>query len=293
MIGPSRAFSGRGQLAQLIVAAALLLTVAAPAAADERGLSRTLGAAMSGAGSWSGAYVVNADSGRPVFRWSHTRPRILASNTKIFTTAAALARFGTRGTLATEVRSGGELGERGVLRGNLFLVGGGDPTFGSASFATRAYGGTPATVEALAAQLDRAGIERVAGRVIGDESRFDSLRGGPESGYATSIWVGPLSALGYNRGLASESGASFQGSPAPFAAARLTDALRRRGIAVSGAPTAGRTPAGADTLAAVDSPWMSRLIALTNKPSDNYFAEMLVKDLALQANGRGTTCSGA
>jgi len=275
-----------------VAATALALSLAAPAAADERGLSRTLGGAMSGAGSWSGAYVVNAESGRPVFRWSHTSPRILASNTKIFTTAAALARFGTKGTLATEVRSGGELGALGVLRGNLFLVGGGDPTFGSSSFATRAYGGG-ATVEALAAQLKRAGIERVAGRVIGDESRFDTLRGGPESGYATSIWVGPLSALGYNRGLAAESGTSFQGSPAPFAAARLTDALRRRGIAVSGRPTAGRAPADADTLAAVESPSMSRLIALTNKPSDNYFAEMLVKDLAMQASGRGTTAGGA
>jgi D-alanyl-D-alanine carboxypeptidase/D-alanyl-D-alanine-endopeptidase (penicillin-binding protein 4) len=248
---------------------------------------------MSGAGSWSGAYVVNADSGRAIFRWSHTRPRVLASNTKLFTTAAALARFGTEGTLATEVRSGAELGEHGVLRGNLYLVGGGDPTFGSASFTRRAYGTSGATVEALAAQLKRAGIERVAGRVVGDESRFDTLRGGPESGYTTSIWVGPLSALGYNRGLATESGSSFQASPAPFAAARLSDALRRRGIPVRDTPTAGKAPAGAETLAAVDSPPMGRLAAMTNKPSDNYFAEMLVKDLAMQASGRGTTAGGA
>jgi serine-type D-Ala-D-Ala carboxypeptidase/endopeptidase (penicillin-binding protein 4) len=273
---------------------ALLATalVAPAAAADERGLSARLSAAMGGAGGWSGAYVYNVDSGRPVFAWRHTTPRILASNTKLFTTAAALARFGVAGKLSTEVRGTGELGERGVYRGNLYLVGGGDPTFGSQSFAGRAYGGG-ATVETLAAQLDRAGVERVAGRVLGDESAFDGLRGGPDSGYGTSIWVGPLSALGYNRGLGNENGSSFQTSPPGFAAARLTDALRRRGIAVGGAASSGTAPGSADILAAVESPTMARLAALTNKPSDNYFAEMLVKDLAMQARGRGTTAGGA
>jgi D-alanyl-D-alanine carboxypeptidase/D-alanyl-D-alanine-endopeptidase (penicillin-binding protein 4) len=263
------------------LAAAFATAVATPASADERGLSMRLGAAIGAAGSWSGAYVVNATSGRPVLAWRHTTPRILASNTKLFTTAAALARFGTEGTLATEVRGDGGLRQGGVYRGNLYLVGGGDPTFGSQSFTGRSYGGG-ATVEALATQLDRAGIERVVGRVLGDESAFDSLRGGPDSGYGTSIWVGPLSALGYNRGLGNENGSSFQANPPAFAAARLADALRRRGIPVTGAPGAGATPASARILAAVESPPMSRLAALTNKPSDNYFAEMLVKALAMR-----------
>jgi D-alanyl-D-alanine carboxypeptidase/D-alanyl-D-alanine-endopeptidase (penicillin-binding protein 4) len=275
--------------------AALLALAAAPfaARADERGLTSALSRAMAGAGGWSGAYVVNADTGRPVFRWSHTRSRILASNTKLFTTAAALARFGRSGTLATEVRTGGRLGARGILRGNLFLVGGGDPTFGTRSFATRYYGSTPATVEDLAAQLEDAGIERVAGRVYGDESAFDSLRGGPESGYGISPWVGPLSGLAFNRGLARESGASWQANPPAFAAAQLTSALRERGIAVKRRPAAGRAPADAETVAAVESPPMARLIALTNKSSDNYFAETLLKALALQRFGHGTTARGA
>jgi serine-type D-Ala-D-Ala carboxypeptidase/endopeptidase (penicillin-binding protein 4) len=282
--------ASRPRIAALLVLLTLLATAAAApvAVADERGLSARLGGAMSGSGSWSGAYVYNADSAKPVFAWRHTTARILASNTKLFTTAAALARFGVRGKLATEVRGVGELGKKGVWRGNVFLVGGGDPTFGSQSF-----GGGGATVEALAAQLDRAGVKRVAGRVLGDESAFDSLRGGPDSGYATSPWVGPLSALGYNRGLGNENGSSYQASPPAFVAARLADALRRRGIAVSGSPGSGSAPSAAEVLAAVESPSMARLAALTNKPSDNYFAEMLVKGLAMQANGRGTTAGGA
>jgi D-alanyl-D-alanine carboxypeptidase/D-alanyl-D-alanine-endopeptidase (penicillin-binding protein 4) len=278
--------------ALLAVAAMAAVVAPVPVAADERGLSARLGAAIGAAGGWSGAYVYNAERGRPVFAWRHTTPRILASNTKLFTTAAALARFGVRGTLGTEVHGNGRLGARGVYRGSLHLVGGGDPTFGSQSFAGSAYGGG-ATVEALATRLRHAGIRRVTGRVLGDESAFDSLRGGPDSGYATSIWVGPLSALGYNRGLGNENGTSFQTSPPSFAAARLTDALRQRGVAVKGRASAGAAPRGADVLAAVRSPNMARLAALTNKPSDNYFAEMLVKGLALQAGGRGTTAGGA
>ena len=187
----------RLRLATLLAAVAVATGAVTPAAASEAGLASALGSAMAPAGAWSGAYVVNADSGRPVFSWRHGTARILASNTKLFTTAAALARFGTEGTLATEVRGDGELAESGVWRGDLYLVGGGDPTFGSRSFAQRAYGAPGASVEALAEQLEQAGIERIAGRIYGDESRFDALRGGPESGYLTSIWVGPLSAVGH------------------------------------------------------------------------------------------------
>jgi len=148
-------------------------------------------------------------------------------------------------------------------------------------------------VNALAARLRKAGIRRVAGRVLGDESRWDSLRGGPDSRYGTSIYVGPLSALAYNRGLATESGRGFQGNPPLFAASRLVGALKRRGIKVKNASRTGRAPAAAEVLASVDSPPMARLARITNKPSDNFFAEMLLKGLGLEATGRGTTKRGA
>ena len=192
----------------------------------------------------------------------------------------------TDGTLGTEVLGTGELDAEGVYRGSLYLRGGGDPTFGSRRFTTRSYGGG-ATVQDLADALDEAGIQRVTGRVYGDESAFDSLRGGPDSGYGVSIWVGPLSGLSYNRGLFTEGGRGFQANPPAFAAARLDDALEARHIPVRLKPRAGLAPADATVLASVDSPPMSRLIRLTNKPSDNFFAEMLLKDLAHQAGGGG------
>ena len=171
-------------------------------------------------------------------------------------------------------------------------MGGGDPSFGSRGFGSRNYGGGGA-VEDLAAALQSAGIRRVSGRIIGDETAFDTRRGGPSSGYRTSGYVGPLSGLAFNRGLATESGRGYQSNPALFAAARLDSALGRRGIDVAVSPRTGDAPAGTTELAAEQSPEMSRLATLTNRPSDNFFAEMLLKAVGLQVDGRGTTGGGA
>ena len=280
--------------ASVLVIALLALLPANAAAQDETVILKRLARYMRAAGPYSGAYVfeVSGDKPHAIFRWRQQTPRILASNTKLFTTTAALARYGVQGTLGTEVLGTGALDSEGVFRGSLYLRGGGDPTFGSRSFTKRSYGGG-ATVQDLAELLVDTGIERVTGRVYGDESAFDSLRGGPDSGYGVSPWVGPLSALSYNRGLFTEGGRGFQARPPAFAAARLDDALRARGVRVRLKPRAGVTPTDARVLASVESPPMERLIRLTNKPSDNFFAETLLKDLAHQARGIGTTAAGA
>jgi serine-type D-Ala-D-Ala carboxypeptidase/endopeptidase (penicillin-binding protein 4) len=270
----------------------LALSALLPVQAAQADLKSSLTSQMRQAGSYSGAYVTNLTTGEQVFAWRAGVPRVLASNTKLFTAAAALARFGTDGTLGTEVLGRGELDEDGIWRGDLYLQGGGDPTFGSRRFAAKSYGGG-GTVEELAALLDQAGVERVTGRVFGDESQHDSLRGGPYSAFGVSIWVGPLSALSFNRGLATEAGGGYQASPPLFAAARLDAALEARGIRVRLAPRAAAAPAEAPVLASVESPPMGTLVRLMNKPSDNFFGEMLLKNLAMQARGVGTTKAGA
>src|SRR5947209_1316303 len=160
------------------------------------------------------------------------------------------------------------------------LLAGGDPTFGSRSFARSAYGSN-ASVEALADELRAAGVRTVTGSVVGDETLFDSRRGGPSSGFGVSIYVGPLSALDYNRGLANSDGSAFQQDPPLFAADKLRSALHADGIGVHGATRTGRVPAGAVELAEVRSPTIGRLLQIMDKTSDNFFAEMLVKGLAV------------
>ena len=137
-----------------LVAALVCVVVPGQAwATPDPALVSKLGRYMRFAGSQSGAYVVNLTDSETVFARRQGEARILASNTKLFTTATALARFGTEGTLGTEVVGGGALDETGVWRGNLYLQGSGDPTFGSRTF-TRRYYGTGATVEELARLLD-------------------------------------------------------------------------------------------------------------------------------------------
>jgi len=234
---------------------------------------------MRAAGGASGAYAIDATHDRELFSWNSSSRRILASNTKLFTLSAALDRFGADATLPTRVYAGGPIDSAGVLNGNLYLRGGGDPTFGDTSF-VRGHTGGDATVENLAKAVADAGVTQVNGHVVGDESLFDSLRGGPDSGFGVSFYVGPLSALSFDRGLANARGTAFQSNPPKFAAGKLDKALSKQGVRVRRSPGTGATPEGATLLGEVDSPPMGRLATLTAKESDNYFAEMLEKDLA-------------
>jgi D-alanyl-D-alanine carboxypeptidase/D-alanyl-D-alanine-endopeptidase (penicillin-binding protein 4) len=274
-------------------AAAVGGVVPAFGAENDARLDRRLDNAMNQTSASSGAFVYDLTDQKRLYARRATKPRILASNTKLFTTAAALARFGSAGRFTTEVVGDRLPSSSGVVRGDLYLVGGGDPSFGSASFAERAYGGGGATIQGLARAVERAGVRRVTGSVLGDESLFDSFRGGPDSGYGVSEWVGPLSALSYNRGLARENGSAFQRRPPEFAAKKLTAALKRSGIRIEGSAGVSRAGAGAREIAAVESITVGRLLRLTNQVSDNFFAEILAKRLDATPGHPGTTNGGA
>jgi serine-type D-Ala-D-Ala carboxypeptidase/endopeptidase (penicillin-binding protein 4) len=269
-----------------------------PAAASQAGtpeatLTKSLAASMRAAGPSSGALVVDLANGRTLFSLRPDRARVPASNEKIFTTSAALVRFGPSGRLTTRVLGDGQLQDDGTYEGNLYLRGGGDPTFGSASFIRRAYG-AGASVSDLVSGIEAAGVTQIAGAVYGDETFFDGLRGGPSNGYAFDVYIGgPLSALAFNRGLTSSRGAAIQRRPGGFAADQLVRALRTAGISVVKGAGEHATPPGARLLTSTPSPPMSTLIRLTNQPSDNFFAEMLLKGLGARFGGRGSTQAGA
>lgn len=276
-----------------LVLAATGLPAAPAAAVSESGLRASLARWIRPAGAGSGAVVVDLASGRTLFSRRPDVLRVPASNEKLYTTSTALARFGPDGRFTTRVLGDGTLGGDGTYTGTLYLRGGGDPTFGTDTFVRRAWG-TGGLVSALAGQLQERGIVRVRGPVVGDESYFDRLRGGPATGYAFDPYIGaPLSALAFNRGLANEGGGSIQSSPATFAADQLRRALRAVGVGVTGAAGQGRTPPGARELGSVNSPPISTLIRLTNVPSDNYLAEMLLKDLGARFGPIGSTAAGA
>jgi D-alanyl-D-alanine carboxypeptidase/D-alanyl-D-alanine-endopeptidase (penicillin-binding protein 4) len=273
------------------LAIALLALAAGGAAAAQ--LERLMTSRLARAGGTWGAYVLDTTTGRTLAAVHADVPRIPASVEKLYTTSTALLRLGPAATLATSVLGTGSLDASGTWQGDLYLRGGGDPTFGSTAFVHRAYG-AGATVPNLAASLELAGIRAVSGNVYGDESRFDLLRGDPASGFALDRDIGgPLGALDYNRGLAREDGGKPQAHPATFAAQRLVAQLKRDGVRVAGRSGERATPVDARELARAPSPPLATLVALTLLPSDNFFAEMLLKDLGAAFGTVGSTSVGA
>lgn len=259
----------------LVIAVALLAAV--PASASTPGQVRSAVKKLSGG---AGAYVLDVDANRRIASKRATTKRIIASNAKLYTAAAALERFGPRGRFSTGLWTDGTI-SGGVITGNVYLRGGGDPLFGSANYVGK-YFGSRATAERLALNLRTTGITKITGRVIGDERVFDRRRGTAKYGFRASWEIGgSLSGLVFNKGL---SRGRFQSNPPRYAAGRMRAALRSAGIRVGTRTSSGKTPADASRIAFVTSLPISALIRQMNKPSNNYLAEMLIKSLALPAS---------
>ncbi|HYH88299.1 MAG TPA: D-alanyl-D-alanine carboxypeptidase/D-alanyl-D-alanine-endopeptidase [Solirubrobacteraceae bacterium] len=268
-----------------LIVALLLVAALAPAAAQAAGPAATrsaLASQMRSAGGGSGALAVDLDTGRQIYRSRADTARTPASVNKLFTTSAALSLYGVDGHLTTRALGDVGVDPGGVLIGDLYLRGGGDPSFGS-----RQAG------ELADRLVTHEGLREVTGRVIGDESAFDSLRGPPSEGYRTTFHVGPLSALTFNRGRSGKRRPYFQVSPARFAAREFDRALRRRGVVTGAAPRTGRTPQAALSLAEYSSPTIGELARVTNRPSDNFNAETLIKALGSEFGTAGTTRAGS
>lgn len=240
-----------------------------------------------------GLKVVNLRSGKSICSLGADARRSLASNTKLFTTATALDRLGSEATFRTRVFAAGKV-ENGTLNGNLFLKGGGDPSFGTSAFVDSYLAGEGSEVEKLAVQVRQSGIRKITGRVFADDTVFDRLRGVQDSGYATSPWIGPLSGLSFNAGFTSASLSRFSSDPARLAARSLARALRVRGVNVRLETGLRRTPGRylSNQVARQISPDMAWMARVTNLNSVNYWAEMLLKDLGAEILGSGTTASG-
>jgi len=283
--------------AALGAAASVFALLAAPPPALAQGpdlaaVQIDLARQMRLAGASSSAYVYDLTTKQALFSAHASVMRPPASVEKLYTATAALALMGPTARLSTSVLGTGQLSLAGVWEGNLYLRGGGDPTFGSSAFIRSHYGGLGASVSALAYQLRQAGIRAVSGSIIGDGSLFDARPGEPASGYAVDPdLVGRLSGLAFNRGaIGSQRGAA---APAAYAAQQLRSALSAAGVQVSGHARAGTAPPGALLLANVESPTLAQLLMLTLPPSDNFFAETLLKDLGARFGGAGSTAAGA
>jgi len=154
-------------------------------------------------GFW-GIEVVSLDSGKIIYAQNADKLFTPASNTKLFTTAAALALIGPDYTSRTTVETSGILDKYGRLTGDLVLVGRGDPNLSGRELPYNlktARNDHPIQVlEQLADALVQKGVKYVDGDIVADDSYFAFERYG--EGWSQDDLVladgAPVSALTIN-----------------------------------------------------------------------------------------------
>ena len=256
-------------------------TGAASASSSSRPLSQRLARALAVphvSASSSAALAIDLTTGNVIFARNGSRSLVPASNEKLTVTYAALSELGPDYRIETDVLGSGSPSGP-IWTGPLILQGHGDPTLSRSDLTW------------LARQIRTAGIRKVAGPILGDESYFDARRTGP--GWKPSFYINespPLSALTVDR-------TWFRGRhwPAPaFAAASLfREALRRNGVAVTGGVGVGKAPTDASTLAQVESPPLEQIVRFMDRESDNFTAELLLKQIGAYNAVAGSSAAGA
>ena len=272
-----------------VVAAAAAVPAAAAATTLQARVTSILVARGFGGGT-SSARIFDLSTARSLYGRHSANQLMPASNEKLITSSTALARWGATFRFKTELFTTGTLASNGVYTGNLFVKGFGDPSFSTATYQSRVLHLRTSRISDFVTALENAGVKKIVGRVVGDDSYFDKAR-------AVSSWkrgeaadCGPLSALCLNEDLTNKG--SRVKDPPRFVANELTALLRNAGIPVSGQPTVWVTPTTAKLSYTEHSAPLSRILAAMNKPSDNFFAETLTKGLGASFGGGGTTARG-
>lgn len=284
----------RPRLAAASAAAAAGLLIVAPGAGANQPADAL--AAWTAGNPTTSSLVWRLDPAGPVViaEYQPDRARPPASTEKLMTAAGALIRLGPDHRFQTRLfTSAGARREGRVLRGPLFLQGGGDPVLATGDYARTYLNGRGGNLVRLTRPLRRLGIRRVRGPIVADESIFDARRLGPQWRPYYARYAPPLSGLTTNQNYSGDARSSYVTDPAIAAGQRLRASLTGVGVAQRGSIRVGRTPPRGRLLATTHSPPLRAIVRLMNPASDNHIAETLLKDIGALATGRGTSAAGA
>ena len=215
---------------------------------------------------------------------NHTESMIPASNTKLFTSATALELMGGEYLISTVILADDDDLSDGTIDGNIYIKGFGNPTF------------TMDDLEDLVNELYQAGLRKVTGNVVGDDTYFDDI-------YSRDDWISeeranvklpPISALVIDRNrttVRKKRRGRYRtyyinvDNPPLFVAKKFREKLIAYGIEVTGNAVSSQTPDS--SIALVESAIELRgLMKLINKNSDNFYAECLFKNLGAVYSGK-------
>lgn len=207
-----------------------------------------------------------------------------ASNQKLFTGYAVRSTLDPSTTLRTTVAATGPVSD-GVVTGDLVLVAGGDPTLTSAG---------DHSLAALADRVTGAGVTTVEGDLVVDASRHvrDPIPEGRAEGGRPRLG-GPLSVLMVddNEARADE---AFLADPDLEHARTFAALLRNRGVAVSGEVRRSDEPLETETeVASIVSAPIGEMIDEALLESDNESADLLLREVGLEALGEGSLAAGS
>jgi D-alanyl-D-alanine carboxypeptidase/D-alanyl-D-alanine-endopeptidase (penicillin-binding protein 4) len=173
-------------------------------------LNSVFGAPIMARGVW-GVHVRSLTTGEQLYARDADRLMMPASNMKIVTLSAAAELLGWDYRFATTLETAAPI-EDGVLKGDLFVRGGGDPTINTRD------GRAPAVLNEWAAALRAVGIKEISGRIVADDQMFDDegLGQGWAWDYLQFGYAAPVGALQFNENMArlSIKPAAQQGDPA-------------------------------------------------------------------------------
>jgi len=125
--------------------------------------------------------LVNCETGKTVFEHKSEIKMVPASIQKVITTGIGIITLGKDYTFKTPIYYDGMIAPDSTLTGNLYIAGGGDPSFGSKNFPEA----NPETVfKRITYELKKAGINKITGKIIVDDSYFNG-------NYSTSETVHP------------------------------------------------------------------------------------------------------
>jgi D-alanyl-D-alanine carboxypeptidase/D-alanyl-D-alanine-endopeptidase (penicillin-binding protein 4) len=220
-------------------------------------------------------------------------PVVPASNQKLLVATAALEILGPDHTFATSVAVPAAVD--GVIEGDIYLIGGGDPLLTSLDFDVTVDAFPvvdPTPLDVLADAIADAGITRIRGSVIGDGSRYDDEFVVDEwSPGVALVEAGPYDALMVNdarvRGRSSR-----ESDPNDGAAREFVRLLNARDVRVDNNWGSGVASNLVPTLATVQSAPLSAVVAEMLTTSDNNTAELLLKEIGVATAEEGTRAAG-
>lgn len=210
---------------------------------------------------------------------SASRMTAPASNNKLLTAQTALARLGAGYVFQTPVGTKGSVDSHGVLHGHLVVRGSGDPLLADAN------------LRDLAKQIRQAGITRVTGGLIVDDSRYVHRTTAPgwRAGF-TPDETGPIDAFAVDGNEWNHS-ATYIAHTGVGNGHRFVQVLRKHGVRIVPDVRLG-SYSGAHTIATETSQPLSALVSYMLTVSYNFEAEMMLDELGAVVKGQGQRTTG-